>query len=160
MTATVAVQPSKRPRRQKCAGVDDDCSPTSSRHRVQDALTLKTCKATEEMKKVVMANTGSTAMPQCSTDGMTPCAGSTAAMRHEQSDARGRAGVRHEPYREQTHGVDAGRGIVTARAGSTAGSESAGSLVACAGAACRDGGVTRSSAYSGQCMWNATRTRP
>ena len=29
--------------------------------RVQDAMTLKTCKATEGTKKVVMANTGSTA---------------------------------------------------------------------------------------------------
>ena len=50
---------------------DDDCSNTNSRHRVQDAMTLKTCKATEVMKKVVVANAGSTAMPQCSTDGMT-----------------------------------------------------------------------------------------
>ena len=71
---------------------------------VQDAMTLKTCKATEGMKKVVMANAGSTAKSQCSTDGVTPCAGSTATTRREQSDARGRAGVRHEPYRRQTHG--------------------------------------------------------
>ena len=57
-------------------------------HRVQDAVTLKTFKATDGMKKVVMANAGSTAMPQCSTDGMTPCTGGTATMRRrEQSDA-------------------------------------------------------------------------
>ena len=49
-------------------------------------MTLKRCKATEEMEKVVMANAGSTAMSQCSTDGMTLCAGSTATMRREQSD--------------------------------------------------------------------------
>ena len=104
MTATVTVQPTRRPGRQKCAGVDDDCSPKSSRHRVQDAMTLKTCKATQGMKKVVVANAGSTAMPQCSTDRMTPCAGNAATMRREQSDAGGRAGVTHEPYREQTHG--------------------------------------------------------
>ena len=45
---------------------------------VQDGMTLKRWKATEGMEKVVMANAGSTAMSQCSTDGMTPCAGSTA----------------------------------------------------------------------------------
>ena len=44
------------------------------KHRVQDAMTLKRRKATEGMEKVVMANAGSTAMSQCSTDGMTPCA--------------------------------------------------------------------------------------
>ena len=87
MTATVTVQPSSKPRRQKCPGLEDDCSSASSRHRVQDAMTSKTCKATEEMKKVVMANAGSTAMPQCSTEGTTPCAGSTATVEREQSDA-------------------------------------------------------------------------
>ena len=35
---------------------------------VQDDTTLKRCKATEEMEKDVMANAGSTAMPQYSTD--------------------------------------------------------------------------------------------
>ena len=54
---------------------------------VQDEMTLKTCKATEEMEKDVMANAGSTAMPQCATDEMTTCAGSTATMKREQSDA-------------------------------------------------------------------------
>ena len=47
------------------------------------------------MEKVVIANAGSTAMLQCSTDDMTTCAGSTATVKREQSDALGRAGVRH-----------------------------------------------------------------
>ena len=50
----------------------------------------------------------------------------------------------------QEQKADAGQGIVTARAGSTAGSGKAGSPIACVGAACSDGGVTRSNAYSGQ----------
>ena len=54
---------------------------------VQEDMTLKRCKATEGMEKVVMANAGSTAMSQCSTNGMIPCAGSTATMKREQSDA-------------------------------------------------------------------------
>ena len=87
MTATVTVQPSRRRRRQKYPDLKDDCSAAGSRHRVQDAMTLKIRKATEGMEKVVMANAGSTAMSQSSTDGMTPCAGSTATMKREQSDA-------------------------------------------------------------------------
>ena len=76
----------------------------------------------------------------------TVLAGSTATMRRDQSDARECAGVKHEPYRRQTHGRRrrVPGGIVTARAGGTGGSEKAGSFVACAGAACGDGGVTRS----------------
>ena len=50
----------------------------------------------------------------------------------------------------QEQKADAGQGIVTARAGSTARVLKAGSPIACAGAACSDGGVKRSSAYSGQ----------
>ena len=46
--------------------------------------------------------------------------------------------------------ADARQGIVTVRAGSTAGSGKAGSPIACARTACSDGGVTRSNAYSGQ----------
>ena len=48
--------------------------------RIDDSA-LKTCKATEGMKKVVMAKAGSTAMPQCSIDGRTTCACGTTTMK-------------------------------------------------------------------------------
>ena len=88
-------------------------------------MTLKTCKATEETKKVVLANEDITATPQCSTEGhrarVAPPRRDASNQTHEDV-----AGVRCEPYREQTHPMqerkaDAGHGIVTARAGSTAG---------------------------------------
>ena len=55
---------------------------------VQDGMTVKRCKATEGMEKVVMADGETRVAP---TDGVTPCAGGTATTRREQPDARGRA---------------------------------------------------------------------
>ena len=120
MTATGTVQPSRRP------------SPSGRRLQLseQQAPSAK-CHDLEDMQghgvdeEDVMAN-----------------AGSTATTRREQSDARGRASVRHEPFREQT--CKSRRRMPdmasSRRAGSTALSESAGSPIACAGMACSDGG--------------------
>ena len=38
-------------------------------------------------KNALLVSAGSTALPQCSTEGMTPCAGTTTTTRREQSDA-------------------------------------------------------------------------